>query len=137
MAKESLTVHPEVLAGRLGYLRTLIAAWEPKRRAEALREEYEQVRKQSTEDRLETAGNATTSTAEACGEDPQESGGRFRKKGNERLSESVKVRFAPGELAALKGYAGREGKPLAALIRRDAIDRARYVASFTGDEGGS
>jgi hypothetical protein len=43
MAPSGLSVHPDVLAGRLGYLRLLIDAWKPERRAQALRQEHAQV----------------------------------------------------------------------------------------------
>jgi hypothetical protein len=43
MASSELTVHPEVLAGRLGHLRLLLDVWEPEQRKRAFHEEHAQV----------------------------------------------------------------------------------------------
>lgn len=112
MNEHGLTVKAWVLAGRLGYLRTLIGAWEPSRRAGALREEHAAACKPSREEELVPVPPVALEASEKPG----------RK--SEAKSERKTIRLAPSKLGLLERRARRGGQTAAQLIQQAAEDIA-------------
>jgi hypothetical protein len=105
MAPSGLTVHPDVLAGRLGHLRLLIDAWAPERRAQALREEHAQVCAPS-EDKPDKPSQPGPSTADSPPpeEEPAQSSPRWRRGGRDRRL-NTRVRPETDDFLAAKARA--------------------------------